>query len=138
MSNYMFDLERFTSFEGKTGPYLQYSAVRIKSILRKAGEADLAPGEIVAPTVEQERALMLHLVRLQEVIYRSASLRAPNVIAEYAFEVATDFSRFYEHCHILSEEDVIRQASWLSLVDVTLRTLETLLDLLGIEVPERM
>jgi arginyl-tRNA synthetase len=60
------------------------------------------------------------------------------VIAEYAFEVATDFSRFYEHCHILSEEDSVRQASWLSLVEVTLRAVEILLDLLGIEVPERM
>jgi arginyl-tRNA synthetase len=138
MSNYIFDLERFASFEGKTGPYLQYSAVRIKSILRKAEEAGFAPGEIVAPTVEQERVLMLRLVRLQEVIYRSANLRAPNVIAEYAFEVATDFSRFYEHCHILSEEDSVRQASWLSLVEVTLRALGILLDLLGIEVPERM
>lgn len=81
---------------------------------------------------------MLRLLRLQEVIYRAADLRGPNVIAEYAFELATDFSRFYEHCHILSEEDPNRQASWLSLVDVTLRTLDLLLDLLGIEIPERM
>ncbi len=138
MSNYVFDLERFSSFEGKTGPYLQYSAVRIKSILRKADEAGLAPGPLLAPTVHQERVLMLRLVRLQEVIYRAADLRGPNVIAEYAFEVATDFSRFYEHCHILSEEDSNRQASWLSLVEVTLRTLDLLLDLLGIEIPERM
>jgi arginyl-tRNA synthetase len=71
-------------------------------------------------------------------VYRSATLRAPNVIAEYAFEVATDFSRFYERCHILSENDAIRQASWLALVEVTLRVLDTLLYLLGIEVPERM
>ena len=137
-SNYVFDLDRFSAFEGKTGPYLQYSAVRIKSILRKAAELGLAPGELLAPTVPQERTLMLGLVRLQEVVYRSANLRAPNVIAEYAFEVATEFSRFYEHCHILSEEDATRQASWLALVEVTLRVLDTLLYLLGIEVPERM
>ncbi|MEN8040180.1 MAG: arginine--tRNA ligase [Actinomycetota bacterium] len=137
-SNYIFDLERFSSFEGKTGPYLQYSAVRIKSILRKAADAGFAPGPIVAPTVAQERSLMLRLVRLEEVVYRAANLRAPNVIAEYAYEVATDFSRFYEHCHILREEDRDRQASWLSLVDVTLATLTTLLDLLAIEIPERM
>jgi arginyl-tRNA synthetase len=137
-SNYIFDLERFSAFEGKTGPYLQYSAVRIKSILRKAEEMDLVPGELISPTVEQERTLMLRLVRLQEVVYRSATLRAPNVIAEYAFEVATDFSRFYEHCHILSQNDATRQASWLALVEVTLRVLDTLLYLLGIEVPERM
>lgn len=138
MSNYVFDLDRFSAFEGKTGPYLQYSAVRIKSILRKAGEMGLVPGELISPTVEQERTLMLRLLRLQEVVYRSATLRAPNVIAEYAFEVATDFSRFYEHCHILSENDASQQASWLALVEVTLRVLDTLLYLLGIEVPERM
>jgi arginyl-tRNA synthetase len=138
MSSYVFDLERFSAFEGKTGPYLQYSAVRIKSILRKAADAGLGPGGLIAPTVPQERALMLRLVRLQEVVYRAANLRAPNVIAEYAFEVATDFSRFYEHCHILREEDAARQGSWLTLVEVTLGTLATLLDLLGIEIPERM
>jgi len=137
-SNYVFDLERFSAFEGRTGPYLQYSAVRIKSILRKTVDAGLGAGELLAPTVAQERSLMLRLVRLEEVIYRAANLRAPNVIAEYAFELATDFSRFYEHCHILREEDPARQASWITLVEVTLGTLGTLLDLLGIEIPERM
>ena len=137
-SNYTFDLDRFSAFEGKTGPYLQYSAVRIKSILRKAHDGGLAGREIIAPSVAQERMLMLRLVRLQEVVYRSANLRAPNVIAEYAYELATDFSRFYEHCHILREENAERQASWLALVQVTLDALTTLLDLLGIEVPERM
>jgi arginyl-tRNA synthetase len=137
-SNYVFDIDRFSSFEGKTGPYLQYSAVRIKSILRRAGDSGLSGGPVIAPTVPQERSLMLRVLRLPEVLMRAADLRAPNVMAEYAFEVATDFSRFYEHCHILSEEDASRQASWLSLVDGTLRTMTLLLDLLGIEVPERM
>lgn len=138
MSNYVFDIERFSAFEGKTGPYLQYSAVRIRSILRKASEAGLAPGPIVSPTVSQERVLMLRLVRVQEVIYRAADLRAPNVVAEYAYDVASDFSRFYEHCHILREKDPDRQASWLALVETTLGIQTVLLDLLGIEIPERM
>jgi len=137
-SNYIFDLERFSAFEGKTGPYLQYSAVRIKSILRRAAEQGLAAGSIIAPTVSQERGLMLRLVRLPEVIQRAADLRAPNVLAEYTYDVATDFSRFYEHCHILSEEDAARQVSWLGLVSLTLSVLTQLLDLLGIEIPERM
>ena len=137
-SNYIFDLERFSAFEGKTGPYLQYSAVRIKSILRKASDAGLTAGGIVAPTVAQERDLMLRLARLPETINRAADLRAPNVLAEYAYEVATDFSRFYEHCHILSESDSVRQASWLRLVSLTLDVLTRLLDLLGIEIPDRM
>ncbi|MGI9642994.1 MAG: arginine--tRNA ligase [Acidimicrobiia bacterium] len=137
-SNYVFDLDRFASFEGKTGPYLQYSAVRIKSVLRKAAEMGLEPGPVVDPTVEQERNLMLQLIRLPHVLERAADLRAPNVIAEYAYDVATAFSRFYEHCHILTEESASRQASWLTLVETTLRTLTLLLDLLGIEIPERM
>ncbi|MEE8486133.1 MAG: arginine--tRNA ligase [Acidimicrobiia bacterium] len=138
MSNYVFDIDRFSAFEGKTGPYLQYSAVRIKSILRKASDAGISAGPFIAPSVDQERVLMLRLVRVQEIVYRAATLRAPNVIAEYAYEVATDFSRFYEHCHILREKDGARQASWLSLVEVTLASQTVLLDLLGIEIPERM
>ncbi len=137
-SNYIFDLDRFTSFEGKTGPYLQYGAVRIKSILRRTAEAGLEPGPIIAPTKDQERGLILNLLRLPEVIERAVDVRAPNVIAEYAYELATDFNRFYEACHILREEDPARQASWLSLVDLTLRTLTLLLDTLGIEIPDRM
>ncbi len=137
-SNYVFDIDRFSAFEGKTGPYLQYSAVRIKSILRRAEELSLAVGPVIVPEVDQERALMVRLIRLPEILLRSAELRGPNVIAEYAYDVATDFSRFYEACHILSEEDPQRQASWLGLVATTLRTLTLLLDLLGIDIPERM
>lgn len=137
-SNYVFDIDRFASFEGKTGPYLQYSSVRIQSILRRAADAGFDAGPIVAPSVAAERALMLRLVRLADVLVRAADLRAPNVIAEFAYDVATDFSRFYEHCHIMSEEDVARRASWLALVSTTLDTMRLLLDLLGIEIPERM
>lgn len=137
-SNYTFDLDRFVAFEGKTGPYLQYSAVRIKSILRKAASAGVSAGAILPPSVDAERVLMLRLVRLPEILDRAGALRAPNVIAEYAHEVATDFSRFYEHCHILKETDGARQSSWLALVEVTLSVLDLLLDLLGIEIPERM
>ncbi len=137
-SNYVFDLDRFTSFEGKTGPYVQYGAVRIKSILRKAAERQLAAGPMVPPSAPQERDLMLQLARLPEVLQRTADLRAPNTMAEYAYEVVTGFNRFYEVCHILREPDPVRQASWLGLVDLTLRVLILLLDLLGIDVPERM
>jgi arginyl-tRNA synthetase len=137
-SNYIFDLERFTSFDGKTGPYLLYGAVRMKSILRNARDRGLVGGPIVAPVHGAERNLMLQLVRLPEVVQRAADLRAPNHLAEYAYELAADFSRFYESCHILREEDPATQASWLTLVTVTLRQSELLLDLLGIEVPDRM
>ena len=137
-SNYVFDLDRFTSFEGKTGPYLQYGAVRIKSILRRAGERDLAPGEILAPANDAERQLMLVVTRFPEVLDRSVEFRAPNHLAEYAYDMVVAFNRFYEACHILREEDAGRQASWLRLVEVTLGLLTLLLELLGIDVPERM
>ena len=81
---------------------------------------------------------MLRLLRLPEIVERAIDVRAPNVLAEYAYELANDFNRFYEACHILSEEDVARQASWLALVELTLRVLRLLLDTLGIEAPRRM
>ncbi len=90
------------------------------------------------PTVDAERGLMLRLLRLPEVIDRAVDVRAPNVLAEYAYEVATDFNRFYEASHILSEKDAARQASWLALVHLALRVLGVLLHTLGIEAPERM
>ena len=137
-SDYVFDLDRFVSFEGRTGPYLLYSAVRIKSILRKAAERSLIPGTILPATGDYDRNLMLALLRLPEVVSRAAEHRAPNHVAHYAYELAAEFSRFYEHCRILDEPDPARQASWLGLVDLTLRYILFLLDLLVLEVPERM
>jgi arginyl-tRNA synthetase len=137
-SDYVFDLDRFSSFEGKTGPYLQYAAVRIKSILRKAARQGLEVGEMIAPVNDAERALMLDLLRLPEVIDRAITLRAPNHVAEYAFTLAGTWNRFYDQHHILSEADHTRRRSWLGLARWTEATLERLLDLIGIEVPDRM
>lgn len=138
VSDYIFDLERFSSFEGKTGPYLQYAAVRTKSILRKAAERELEPGRIIPPTVDVERDLMLALLRFPEVVQRSIDLRAPNHVAEYAHALAGQWNRFLDRCHILTQVDPSRRASWLGLAQWTENTLETLLHLLGIEVPDRM
>ena len=137
-SNYIFDIDRFTSFDGKTGPYLLYGAVRMKSVLREAAERNITSGPVIAPVQEPERNLMLQLTRLPEVVERAGELRAPNHVAEYTYELVADFSRFYEACHILRETDSARQASWLRLVETTLAELSLLLELLTIEVPERM
>jgi arginyl-tRNA synthetase len=137
-SDYTFDLDRFSSFEGKTGPYLQYGAVRIRSIQRRADDRGLQAGPILPPSVAAERNLMLELARLPDVIERTTELRAPNHLAEFAYSLAAVWNRFYDACHILDEPDPARQASWLALADLTLRTLTTSLDLLGIEVPDRM
>jgi len=137
-SDYVFDLDRFSSFEGKTGPYLQYAAVRIKSILRRAEEAGIESSEILSPGVESERRLALELLQIPEVIERTIELRAPNHVADFAYGIAGQFNRFYDECHILSETDRRLQGSWLATCEWTLAALETLLDLLGIEVPDRM
>jgi arginyl-tRNA synthetase len=137
-SDYIFDLDRFVSFEGRTGPYLLYSAVRMNSILRKAADVGLVPGEILPAAGDYDRNLMLALLRLPEVVSRAAEHRAPNHVALYAYELAAEFSRFYEHCRILDEEDPGRRASWLALVQLAQRELGFLLELLVLEVPERM
>lgn len=136
--DYVFDLERFSSFEGRTGPYILYAAVRIKSVLRRAGDRGLQPGGIMAPYSEPERDLDLKLSELPAVIVLAFETRAPNHLCEYAFQLATAYNRFYHTHHILSEEDGDRRASWLAVSGVTLRALERVLDLLGIEVPRRM
>ena len=137
-SNYVFDLRRFTSLEGKTGPYLQMAAVRMGSMLDRAAAEGFASGPPLPPSAEVERRLMLRMLQLPEVVDRALDLRAPNHLAEYAFGLASDFSRFYEACHILTEPDPSRRASWLALVRACRRALALLLDMLGIEVPNRM
>jgi arginyl-tRNA synthetase len=134
-TDYIFDLERFSKFEGKTGPYLQYAAVRIKSILRKAEGAPLAAPVIHSP---EERRLVLQLLSLGDVLKVAEDKRAPNLLCEYAFELAQNFSRFYGEHHILSEPDAGRKAARLGLCALVLAVLTGVLDLLGIEVPERM
>ena len=137
LSNYIFDLDRFTRFEGRTGPYLQYAAVRIKSLLRKAEAQGVAPGPIVPPA-DVERDLLLLLGQLPDAIDTAIARRAPNELCDFAFRLAQEFSRFYAACHILSESDEALRGSRLTLARLALRELELLLSLLGIEIPERM
>ncbi|MBI1329593.1 MAG: arginine--tRNA ligase [Alphaproteobacteria bacterium] len=136
-SDYIFDLERFTRFEGKTGPYLQYAAVRIQSILRRAEEAGYT---VSAPVIRspQERNLILQLLALHDAMVTAEERRAPNVLCDYAFTLAQTFSSFYSEHHILSESDVELRAARLGLCKLTLATLSKVLGLLGIEVPARM
>jgi arginyl-tRNA synthetase len=137
-SDYVFDLDRMLRFEGKTGPYLQYAAVRARSLLRRAeGQGD-APGTILSAVNEGDRALMLQLAQLPDAVRNAYDKRAPNELCDFAYALAREFSRFYDACHVLSETDAARRASWLGLTALTLRQLEQVLELLGIEIPERM
>lgn len=136
--DYVFDLDRFTSFEGRTGPYLLYTAVRTKSILRRADEQGLEGGPILPAAGEEERELALKLTELPDVLAHAYETRAPNHLADYVYNLAITFNRFYREHHILSEGDAAQQASWLSLSHYSLRQIELVLSLMGIEVPERM
>jgi arginyl-tRNA synthetase len=135
-TSYVFDLDRFISFEGRTGPYLLYQAVRIKSILRKAAEQGAAPGPI-SVAHDAERALVLALDAFEAALRSAVDKRAPHFLAEHAYNLAQAFSGFYQHCPILPESGAVR-ASRLALASATLKQLETTLDLLGLEIPERM
>ena len=137
LTNYTFDLARFTKFEGETGPYLQYAAVRIKSLLKKAEEQGLKPGPIKIES-ESERALALALDRLPTIIEAALTKRAPNLLCTFAFELAQGFSRFYAAHHILSEFDATVRASRLGICHQTRNEMMRLIGLLGVDVPERM
>ncbi|CAN7569732.1 arginine--tRNA ligase [Phenylobacterium sp. LjRoot225] len=135
-TSYVFDLDRFTSFEGKTGPYLLYQAVRVKSVLRKAADEGAVAGEVrVAEPAERDLALTLDA--FEAALAEAYDRHAPNAVAEHAYRLSQSFSKFYAACPILQAEPAVR-ASRLTLAQATLRQLEQALDLLGISVPERM
>ena len=136
-TSYVFDLDRFTSFEGKTGPYLLYQSVRIKSVLRKASEAGATAGRIVIHE-QAERDLAILLDAFEGALQEAYDKKAPNFVAEHAYKLAQTFSKFYAACPIMSADTEELRASRLSLAETTLRQLELTLELLGIEAPERM
>lgn len=138
MKDYVFDLDKFSSFEGKTGPYILYSTVRIKNIIRKLEASNFEKGDLMAPASDIERSLMLKLDQLESVLNLAARDRSPNVIAEYVYELATMVSSFYHQHHIINETNVEQKKSWFSLLTLTLDVQTTCLDLLGIIVPEKM
>ncbi len=134
---YVFDLDRFTSFEGRTGPYLLYQAVRIKSLLRRAQAEGAAPGQIVVRE-PAERELALTLDAFATAVQEAYDKRAPSFLAEHAYRLAQSFSRFYAACPVLAAPDEATRASRLAMARTTLKQLTCALDLLGIETPERM
>jgi arginyl-tRNA synthetase len=136
-TSYVFDLDRFTSFEGKTGPYLLYQAVRIKSLLRKAADQGAQPGAItiVEPA---ERDLALTLDAFSTAVSDAYDKRMPHLLAEHAYRVAQSFSKFYAACPVLAPGHEATRGSRLALCAAALLQLETALRLLGIQTPERM
>jgi arginyl-tRNA synthetase len=135
-TSYVFDLDRFSSFEGKTGPYLLYQAVRVKSLLRRAADEGVQAGPVTVAE-PAERDLVLTLDAFDAALTEAYDRYAPNALAEHAYRLSQAFSKFYASCPILQAEPAIR-ASRLTLATAALAQLEQALDLLGISVPERM
>ena len=136
--DYVFDMDRFLASEGKTGPYLQYCVVRIASVLRRAQEEGLCPGEILPPESASERALILKLASVGDVLLRAFEEKAPTPICEVLFDIAGVFNRFYHENKILTHEDAARRASWLALLALTQKMMRTLLDILAMDIPDHM
>ena len=137
--DYCFDIERFTSFEGNTGPYILYTIVRIKSILKKyTAEHKLPESAILGAHSESEKNLMLVLARFNAMMENAYEEKAPHKICAYIYELANAFNGFYHGTKILAEEDKAIQASYISLLMLTKSVLETCIDVLGFSAPDRM
>lgn len=135
--DYIFDLDRFSAFEGNTGPYILYTIVRIKSILSKY-DGDIAAALLQPAGSAPERDLMLTLTRLADNLFLAYRDSAPNVICAYIYELACSANKFYHETKILSEEDTARRAGYIALIDLTRTVLETCIDLLGFSAPDKM
>lgn len=138
--DYIFDVDRFTSFEGNTGPYILYTIVRIKSILNKykAEGKELAGLTMTAAKSDSEKALMLEVAKYNEVIENAYEELAPHKICAYIYDLSNAFNRFYHETKILSEEDETKKKSYLALLTLTKEVLEECIDMLGFKAPERM
>jgi arginyl-tRNA synthetase len=135
IKDYVFDWKRMVAFEGNTGPYLQYALVRVRSIFRKVGDAQgVGPLRIQHPA---ERALALELLGFGRALSEVETTLEPHKLCGYLYGLATSFSTFFSDCPVLKAEPEER-ASRLALCELTARTLEAGLTLLGIEAPERM
>ena len=138
--DYIFDIDRFTSFEGNTGPYILYTIVRIKSILNKYKEAGKEAGTaaILPAHSESEKALMLELTRFNAMMENAYEETAPHKVCSYIYDLANALNHFYHETKIMAEEGEAVQASYVRLLTLTRRTLEVCIDVLGFSAPDRM
>lgn len=140
--DYIFDIDRFTSSEGDTGPYILYTIVRIKSILTKymenGGDVQAAMSDLKAPVNDSEKLLMMELAKYNASVEAACEEYAPHKICAYIYDLANAFNHFYHETKILAEEDEAKKAGWIALLVLTRDVLETSIDLLGFSAPERM
>ena len=134
--DYVFDVDRFTSFEGNTGPYILYTIVRIKSILKKFGQE--IPTAITVPDGAAQKALMLDMTRFSDVFAQASAEYPPHKLCAYIYDLANDFNRFYHETKILAEEDQDKKNGYIALISYCKDILETCIELLGFSAPEKM
>lgn len=138
--DYIFDMERFTSFEGNTGPYILYTIVRIKSILTKYKEAgkDASSAKLLPAHTESEKALMKEIAKFNSTMETAYEETAPHKVCSYIYDLANALNHFYHETKIMTEEDAEVQASYIRLLELTKRVLEVCIDVLGFSAPDRM
>ncbi len=141
--DYIFDIDRFTSFEGDTGPYILYTIVRMNSILTKykenSGVSDVySMKEFTAPSSKEEKDLMLVISGFSNAIRKAYEEYAPNRVCAYVYELSNSFNRFYHEVKVLSEEDENKRKGYISLIALTKKVAETCTHVLGFKAPERM
>ena len=134
-TDYIFDIEKFCSFEGKTGPYILYTLVRINSILRKIKIENKNINKIYSET---ERNIYIKLTELSRYINRAFNEKATSYICEYLFELCSLFNKFYGETNILNESDIDKKTSYISMLKLLFNTCKELLDILAIEIPDKM
>lgn len=139
--DYIFDIDRFASFEGNTGPYILYTTVRIKSILEKY-KAESGNADVNLPVINTDNGsqmqLMLEVAKFNEIIENAAEELAPHKICSYVYDLSNAFNRFYHETKILAEEDQTKKAGYIALINLTINVLEQCIDLLGFSAPDRM
>lgn len=137
-TDYIFEPSKFIDVEGKTGPYILYNTIRMKSILNKAEEQGIKYGNYYNKPIDVEKEIILLLMEKNNILHKAYNNKGLSFIADYLYNLTSLYSRFYESNHILTESDEKIRESWLSLTKLVKETNEELLDILAIEVPEKM
>ncbi|SEI43046.1 arginyl-tRNA synthetase [Lachnospiraceae bacterium A10] len=138
--DYIFDIDRFTSFEGNTGPYILYTIVRIKSILNKYKESGKEAGDVKIPVAktESEKKLYLELAKFNAAMRTAYEESAPHKLCAYIYDLSNALNHFYHETKILAQEDETVTAGYIKLLELTKKVLEQCIDLLGFSAPDRM
>ena len=134
-TDYIFDLEKFCSFEGKTGPYILYTMVRIKSILNKVNLNEYKIESIYSDT---EKDIYIKLLELSRILNKAYFEKTLSYLCEYLFDICSLFNKFYSECNIVNENDSSKKRTYIALLNLLYNTCEKLLDILAIKIPSKM